>query len=395
MYNIDHYNRSRSIRPQDHDATGHSAGSTGYRMRAHTMSESPISIALVGTGGIASAHMQAVREQGARVELVAAVDVDPTRLDEFCVRHSIPQQFIDLDEMLTTVKPQVVLIATPPYLHCELAVRCMEAGAWVLCEKPLCASLLEMDRIEAAEGLNGVYCSSVFQWRFGSGGKHLQRLIRENALGRPLVANVLITWYRTPEYYAVPWRGKWATELGGTTMTHAIHAIDFSLWLLGQWQEVRAMTATVDREIEVEDVSMAIIRLGNGAMINMTSSVLSPRQASYLRYDFEKATVELNSVYGYTNADWRYAIAADAPHAEELAAWQKLPAERAASHGSQLADFLDSFEAGTRPAVSGPDVRGTIEFLTSLYKSAQTGQPVLRGSIAPDDPYYISMRPQA
>ena len=53
--------------------------------------------------------------------------------------------------------------------------------------------------------------------------------------------------------------------------------------------------------------------------------------------------------------------------------------------------MLAAMERGERPPVSGPDVRGTLEFLAALYKSAMTGQPVLRGSITPDDPFYQRM----
>jgi hypothetical protein len=52
---------------------------------------------------------------------------------------------------------------------------------------------------------------------------------------------------------------------------------------------------------------------------------------------------------------------------------------------------LDALEAGQTPWPGVADVRLTIEFLTCLYKSAFTGQPVRRGSILPDDPFYTSM----
>ena len=81
----------------------------------------------------------------------------------------------------------------------------------MLCEKPLCVSLAEMDRIEAAEQRTGNFCSSVFQYRFGSAGQHLKALIEAGALGKPLVAASLTTWWRSDAYYAVPWRGKWAS----------------------------------------------------------------------------------------------------------------------------------------------------------------------------------------
>ncbi len=78
-------------------------------------------------------------------------------------------------------------------------------------------------------------------------------------------------------------------------------------------------------------------------------------------------------------------------NAEEVAQWAQLPEDVASSHVGQLAAFLDSMARDERPPVSGSDVRGTIEFLASLYKSGMTGQAVQRGSITPDDPWYHRM----
>lgn len=355
------------------------------------MDREPIRAAIIGTGGIAKSHVNALRQGGTDVELVAAMDIDAGRVDSFTAEHSIPQAFTDVDALLETVQPQLVTIATPPGTHADLCVKSMEAGAWVLCEKPLCASLAEFDRIEEAERRTGNYTSSVFQWRFGSAGQHLKRLIEQGVLGKPLVCNSLITWYRAPAYYAVPWRGKWDTELGGTTMGHGIHAMDFVLWLLGEWQEVRAMIGTLDRDIEVEDVSMASVRFANGAMANMTNSALSPRETSYVRFDFQRATVELTHLYSYCNADWRYTGLPDGTNEQEVAQWAQIPDDERSSHAAQLRSFLASMARGERPPVSGPDVRGTIEFLASFYKSGMTGQAVQRGSLTPDDPWYHRM----
>ena len=355
------------------------------------MSQTPIRAAIIGTGGIAGSHIKAQLQEAHRTKLVAAVDIDAERVDAFCETHAIPARYTDVKTMLAQEKPDLVHICTPPGTHCDLSVLCLEAGAWVLCEKPLCVSLAEMDRIEDAERRTGNYCSSVFQYRFGSAGQHLKHLIMTGAMGKPLVAATLTTWLRTDAYYAVPWRGKWSTESGGVTMNHGIHSIDFLLWLLGDWQEVRAMIGTLNHKIDVEDVALASVRFANGAMANLTNSVNSPREESYMRFDFQKATVELTHLYSYTNANWRYSIPKDAPYEAELAQWQAIPTDVGSTHGAQLAALLDSRARNERPPVSGPDVRGTIEFLASLYKAAMTGQPVRRGSITPDDPFYHRM----
>lgn len=350
----------------------------------------PIRAAIIGTGGIAGAHMRAFQAHAGRAQLAAAVDIDASRVQTFCDNYDIPGYYTDVGEMLAKEKPQLVTICTPPGTHCDLSIQCMEAGAWVLCEKPLCVSLAEMDRIETAERQTGKYTGSVFQYRFGSGGQHLKQLIDGEAMGKLLVATSMTVWLRTDDYYAVPWRGKWETESGGVTMIHGIHAIDFLLWLAGEWREVRSMIGTLNHNMAVEDVSMASIRFASGVMANVTNSVNSPREESYMRFDFQKSTVELTHLYSYANANWRYSLPKGGNEAD-LARWQAIAEDVPSGHTAQLNAMLDAMARNERPPVSGPDVRGTIEFLASLYKSAMTGQPVRRGSITPDDPFYHRM----
>ncbi len=344
--------------------------------------------ALIGTGGIANGHVRALRAHAHRVELVAAVDIDPDRVQAFCGTHDIPQAFTTAAAMLDQVKPDIVHVCTPPGVHADLSIMAMEAGAWVLCEKPLCASLAEMDRIEQAEKDTGRFCASVFQWRFGSAGQYLKRLIQDQAMGKLLVANVLTTWYRSDPYFAVRWRGTWQAAIGGCTVVHGIHIMDFLLWLMGEWQEIRAMLGTLAYDIEVDNVSMASVRFADGAMANITNSILSPRQESYLRLDFTEATVEMNSLYSYQNQNWRFSTYEGSPHTDRLDEWARIPQQISATHGTQVGAFLDSMDRQERPAVSGAGVRGTIEFLTAFYKSALEGIPVIRGSIQPTDPFY-------
>jgi predicted dehydrogenase len=345
-------------------------------------------VAIIGTGGIAPAHMEGLQCLSDRAEVVAAMDVDVTRVKEFCTKFSISSPYTEVAAMLLQEKPQLVHICTPPGTHCDLSIQCMEAGAWVLCEKPICASLAELDRLADAERRTGNFVSSVFQMRFGSGAQHVRRLMQQNAFGKPLVGLCNTTWYRSHEYYAVPWRGKWSTELGGPTMIHGIHTMDLFLHLLGDFSEVRAMIGTLDRNIKVEDVSMAIVKFDNNVMASIVNSVLSPRQESHLRIDFQNATVEGKWLYGYTNADWKFTQVRENPDAEKLAQWESIGAEIPTTHGVQTAAMLDALARNERPPVSGAEACRTIEFITCMYKAAATGQPVRRGSIQQGDPFY-------
>jgi predicted dehydrogenase len=348
---------------------------------------------LVGTGSVADSHARAIEETRGRVKLVSAVDIVPERVQAFCARHKLTTPRTDYATALRLDRPDLVLVAAPPAVHAEISIAAMEAGAWVLCEKPLCASLAELDRVQEVERRTGRFTACVFQQRFASSTAHLRRLAADGLLGRPLVAICHTLWYRDASYYAVPWRGKWATEFGGPTMGLGIHAMDHLLHLLGDWSEVRAQAATLDREVEVEDISMALVRFANGALASIVNSALSPRQETQIRLDYQRATVELTHLYGYTRDNWKITLAPTA--AEEgntlMQAWQHFPPDTGSTHAAQLADFVQNMDTTTRPLTSGDDARRTIELLTALYKSAFTGQPIARGTIKPGDPFYSAL----
>lgn len=349
-------------------------------------------LAIIGTGNSVKNHLIAAETLNDRLNLVAAVDLDEARVRSISQAHNIPRWYTQVSEMLRQEKPDIVSIITPPASHKALIIQCLEADAHVFCEKPLCASLAEFDEIQRAEDRTGRYVSTVFQWRFGSAGKHLKRLIQQQALGRPLLTICNTLWYRTEAYYQSGWRGKWKTEIGGPTMTLGIHLMDFLLWLMDGWEEVQGMIGTLDHQIEVEDVSTALVRFSNGAMGTFANSAVSPRQESYLRMDFQQATIELSTLYRYANEHWRITLP---PGQEEnlpaLQHWQALTEDYSGSHEAQLSDILDSIHANERPPVSGKEARRILEFTASLYKSAFTGQPVQRGQITPDDPFYYAM----
>ncbi|MER5435313.1 Gfo/Idh/MocA family oxidoreductase [Streptomyces sp. NPDC002588] len=353
-----------------------------------------IRAAVIGTGAIGrGSHLPALQQLAAEgeTEVVAAVDIDAAAVEAFCAEGGVPHPYTDLERMLAEQRPDLVTICTPPTLHREQSVAALRAGAWVWCEKPPVPTLADYDAVEAEEGTGGgPYASIVFQHRFGSGTRHVRRLLDAGALGRPLVAHCQTTWYRDGAYYAVPWRGRWETEGGGPAMGHGIHQMDLLLDLLGPWSEVRAMAGRLVHDVETEDVSTALLRFDSGAMATIVNSVLSPDEVSRIRIDCERATVELTHLYGHSNANWRITPAPDTG-GDEVAAWQDFGPDVPSSHLAQLRELVASMRAGERPRSSGADGRTSLELVTALYKSAFTDTTVRRGEIGPGDPYYTAL----
>jgi predicted dehydrogenase len=336
-------------------------------------------------------HLPALAATGGRVEVVALADLDASLVAATADEWGVPGRYTDLDALLRAESPDLVVVCTPPVAHKDTVIAGLDAGAWVWCEKPPALSLAEYDEVCAHEGgERGPFASYVFQHRFGSGAERLRRHLAEGTLGRPLVGVCNTLWFRDPGYFEAPWRGRWDTEGGGPSMGHGIHQMDLMLSLLGDWSEVTAVMSTTARSTETEDVSMAIVRLESGATVSVANSLLSPRETSYLRFDFEHATVELEHLYGYDNAHWRWTPAPHVGDTDAVASWPPAKDEPS-SHRAQLASLLDAMERGERPRASGPDGRRALELVAGMYRSALTGTTARRRDLTPDDGFYHSM----
>ena len=346
--------------------------------------------AIVGTGVIAGFHAAALDRQGERSEIVAATDIDPAALAAFGEKWSVPRLYPDLDALLAAESPDLVHLCTPPGLHAPQAVAALSRGAHVLCEKPPVLSLAELDAVAAAADEGGGRFATVFQHRFGSGAAALRGLVGDPRLGRPTTAVCHTLWFRPDSYFAVPWRGRWDVEGGGPTMGHGIHQFDLLLSIMGEWREVVAVAARQAKPTATEDLSCAIVTFANGAVATVVNSLVSPREASYLRFDFEHATVELDHVYGYGDDDWT--VTAAPGHDEEVArAWAAAPTGVRSGHDAQLAAVLDALARSEPPPVSLVDTRATVELIAATYASAFTGRRVAAGELGPDSPFYHRM----
>ncbi len=345
--------------------------------------------AIVGTGAIASAHADALRSVGDRVELVAVVDLEKDRAAAFAKEWGVPRVHSRLATLLDEERVDIVHVCTPPRFHTPLALECLAADVNVFMEKPPALSLSEIDTLIAAERSSTGRVASVFQHRFGPGAVRLRRMVADGVLGRSLLATCSTLWYRDAAYFEVPWRGSWDSEGGGPTMGHGIHQFDLMLSVLGPWQEIRAVAARQTHDIATEDVSMALVTFADGTLASVVNSVLSPRETSELRFDFEHATVELEHLYGYTDAHWD--VTPVPGHDEVVSRWREEQSGEVSGHRWQMTAFLDALDSGEAPPVTLADTRNTMEFVAALYASAFTGNAVKAGEVGPDSPFYATM----
>ena len=342
----------------------------------------PLRAAIVGTGAIANAHAEALAAT-TDAQLVAVVDRDPELARAFAERWGGPATFASLDDLLADGGIDVLHVCTPPGVHAGQAVAALDAGVHVVCEKPAALSLDQLDAMTDAAERNDRRLAVVFQQRTGSAAAHVRGLLDSGALGRPLVATCQTLWFRDPAYFAVPWRGKWATEGGGPTLGLGIHQIDLLAWLLGDWASVQGQLWRLDRETQMEDVSTAVIAFAGGAVASVTTSALSPRETSSIRIDTELATVTVDHLYGHGHEHWRIT---PAPHvdAETAAAWALPEVEEASGHRPLVRDIYAALQAGAPLPSTATDAARSFEIVTAIYSSATSGAVVTPATLRDD-----------
>ncbi len=353
-----------------------------------------LDIAVVGLG-IGVAHIEEGYLPNAdRFRLVAVCALDPAAVAAVADRFDAPGRFTDFAALLAAPDIDVIDICTPPALHLPMALAALAAGKHVILEKPICASLAEADRlIGAADAARG-RLMPVFQYRFGDGIEQARAILAAGIAGKPYVATAETLWRRTPDYYAVPWRGRWATELGGVLMSQAIHIHDIATYLMGPVERVFARTATRVNAIEVEDCVSASCLLASGALLSLTCTLGGQDEISRLRLAFEHVTFESDhDPYNPGARPWRILTASDAVQRRidaTLADWRPRPSRFAA----QMALFHTAVTTGGPLPVTAHDARAALELATAIYRSAAHGidQHLPLGT---GHPFYEGWRPAA
>lgn len=348
-------------------------------------------VAVVG-GGIGKSHIRAYRALPDQFDLVAICDIDEAKAREVAEANGIPRVATDLADLCRMDDLDVIDICTPPHLHFAQIRQALAAGKHAICEKPLVGSLREVDALFEDEARSGRRVMPIFQYRFGHGLQKLKFLLAEGLAGRAYLATVETAWRRRAAYYAVPWRGKWETELGGALLGHAIHAHDLLCYVLGPIASVFARTATLVNPIEVEDSAAVALELADGSLASLGVTLGSPAEITRHRFCFSGFVAESNR-RPYTNSGDPWTFTGDTPELAAriegaLARFAPLPE----GYEGQFSRFQRALQDGTELPVTLADARASLELIAAMYHSARTGRSVAL-PLGAEHPGYASWLP--
>ncbi len=348
-------------------------------------------VGIIGAGSIARSHLAAYKAFPEACEVVATADLFVEKAQGLAAQAG-PQvaAYGDYRELLARDDIDLVSICTPPFAHAQAAIDALKAGKHVWVEKPLGASLAECDQMIEAADRTGKVLAGVFQNRFRPDFWRAKALLASGALGKLVLAKSDCLWWRGRNYYDLWWRGTWEQECGGATINHAVHFIDALLWLAGEpVTSVYADMDTFTHDVEVEDLSCAILRFASGAMGQIVSTVSAHQNIDRLEFACEDGALSLPglqvSVFrakpdGFGERD-------EARQQALLEQAGTVPVSSHRGHAAQLEDLLAAIRTGRPPVVDGREARKAIEVITAIYKSATLGQRV-QLPLAPDDPFY-------
>jgi predicted dehydrogenase len=355
-------------------------------------------VAIVGCGWVAGSHVTA--GFGLLPELfkvAACCDVDGARVEAFANEHGIPRRFTDYAELLRSPDIDVVSICTPPSLHYGMVMAALEAGKHAICEKPFTSSLRLMDEVIAAQAKARARVMPIFQYRFGAGIARIKHVIDSGLAGRPFVSSVETAWKRGADYYKVPWRGKFATELGGVLLTQSIHIHDLFMWLMGPIASVAAFKTTRVNPIEVEDCAVASLVMEDGSLASLTATLGSARPVTRIRLCFENATFERLGYDGdaIRPGDDPWQIIPQRPDLAEAleAKAAEVPAAAHVTFARQFELFHEAIARDLPFPVALDDARRTLELVTALFHANET-RIIVDLPIGPEHPLYGGWTPK-
>jgi UDP-N-acetyl-2-amino-2-deoxyglucuronate dehydrogenase len=268
---------------------------------------------------------------------------------------------LEYGDLLTRKDIDVIGIYTSSGTHCEIAVEALNAGKHVYVTKPMDVYTEPCTKAIETADKKGLVLAVDFGRRYNAQFRRMARDIRNGAIGRIMVADLRIKWFRTQGYYdgGYPpgWRKSTRTE-GGSASNQGVHGIDLFMWLIGKIKDVYGVKRTLNHDMETEDATAAILTLEEGGIGTIvTTTCADPPSGD---------TIEINGTKG--SISW-------GKEAQPYESKEEYAGEPAGEIGNNIIeDMLLAINEGIPPNVDGREGRKSVELIEAIYRSSETGE---------------------
>jgi UDP-N-acetyl-2-amino-2-deoxyglucuronate dehydrogenase len=332
---------------------------------------------LVGCGRIGERHAR-ILASSPESQLVGMADLDLSKAQAFAGKHG-GRPYADLSAMMAAESPDLLAVCTPSGLHAEGVIAASRAGIRnIVVEKPMALLLPDADAMIAACERSRTRLFVVKQNRYNLPIQKLREALEAGRFGKLVLGAVRVRWCRRQDYYdQAPWRGTWAMD-GGVFSNQASHHVDMLVYMMGEVGSVKAMAATRLVSIEAEDTGLALLRFTSGALgvIEATTAARPLDLEGSISILGENGTVEVGGFAMNEMTTWKFAD--EKPEdAKVLERYRTNPPDvYGFGHHEYYRDVFNAIAKDGPPSVDGLEGRRSLEVITAIYESIETGREV-------------------
>lgn len=337
-----------------------------------------LKFALVGCGRISKRHSELLGASNINGATLAAVcDVIADRAREVGERYGVPY-FTSMDEMMKNCEIDVVSVLTPSGMHADHVVNLSKYGKHIVVEKPMALTLEDADRMIAACEVNRINLFVVKQNRFNLPVTRLRTEVEAGRFGKMVMGTVRVRWSRDQSYYSQDsWRGTWKLD-GGALTNQASHHIDLLQWMMGEVESVYAKIGTYLVETETEDTGVVILKFKSGALgiIEATTATRPKDLEGSISILGERGSVEISGFAVNKMRFWEFVDLREEDRFVVENCSVNPPTVYGFGHKMYLEHVVQCLLKGAKTLVDGAEGRKSLELLTAIYESAETGREI-------------------
>lgn len=339
-------------------------------------------VIIIGCGRVAAKHIKGIKKLSSSLELKALVDNNPEapkKLLELTKTSSTGiESFSDYKTAIDTVKPDIVAVTVPSGLHFEIAQYALNHGCNLLLEKPMTMSSEESRIIYELAEEKKLKIAMGHIYRYFPIVSLLRDDIEAGVFGKVTHGAIYARWGHGEDYYnSAAWRGTWKSD-GGAMMNQTIHAIDLLVWLMGSKPvEATAMLSQRLRNIEAEDLGMAILKLEDGSLASIEGTTCTSEKdhAAMFTVFCENGTISLGIRKGLPSLNIRNGNGKSL-NAKYVMKQIKLKGFSSLinalnPHTGIYADFAEALNNNRNPLADAYSGYSSVDTLMAIYKSAK------------------------
>ena len=338
-----------------------------------------VGVGLIGTGFIGDIHAAAFRTVP-DAEVVAVASPTPGKAKAFARQRGIANAFEDYRDLLARRDVHLVTVGVPNYLHAQVTLDAAAAGKHVVCEKPLCRTLAEADRMIDACRRAGVLLMYAEELCFAPKYVRAKQLVDEGGLGRVFLVK------QSEEHFGphMPWFWDVEKSGGGVLLDMGCHSIEYARWVLGK-PRVRSVFASLGTYVHAdktqgEDHSLCIVEYEGGQTALAENSWakqggVDDRCEIYGSGGFTRADLlRGSSLLTYSESGYGYAV----EKAGSTRGYSFTMFEEIWNYGfpQEMAHCVRCVQGKETPVETGEDGREVLRIISAAYESAGTGRRI-------------------